>query len=193
MAINELISQVISRMTGDGSDELKALLKQAMAETTNFLDAHEATKTETETRRKKIRELEATANALKEEMEKIKANSPDVEQLKAKAANYDKLIADQLNAKKATWQKKAEILKVPENDKRHEKVKMVMDKFRSAPEGTELAESDIDFNLALMDTLEATGHFTIPADPKPGFGKPAPVNTGNHITSGQALFTNKLT
>jgi hypothetical protein len=75
-----------------------------------------------------------------------------------------------------------------------EKVKLIKDKFRHAPEGKELADADIDFNLALFDTLETAGHFAIADESKPGFGKPAPVNNQAGLkTSGQALFTNKLT
>jgi len=173
----------------------KGQLRQVLTDVSELNEILLQTQNEAGTHRKNKAQIETELREAKDKIETLTKTTPDIEALKQKAEQYDVLLANQVKAKAEGWQKKAEIFAIPETDKRHSIITKIKDQFHFAAEGQALTEQQIDDNMRLMTTLEAAGTFEVSNNPQPGFPRPADTRPpdANIKTSGQALFTNKLT
>ena len=158
MAIKEILDKIKSQLGADAPAEVSALLADATREATDILDTLSSANRESASRKAKIRELEQELEIEKDKTEKMTEKQKEFEQFKSKAEQYDQYLAKQNQEIISSWKAANEKLaSIKETDKRYERVKPVLTKFKKAEEGKELSAADAKFNLDLYDIMVSTG------------------------------------
>jgi len=158
MAIKEILDKIKDKLGADAPAEVSALLADATREATDILDTLSSANRESASRKTKIRELEKELEIEKEKTEKMNEKQKEFEQFKSKAEQYDQYLAKQNQEIISSWKAANEKLaSIKETDKRYERVKPVLTKFKKAEEGKELSAADAKYNLDLYDIMVSTG------------------------------------
>ena len=158
MAIKEILDKIRSQLGADAPAEVSALLADATREVTDILDTLSSANRESASRKTKIRELEQELEIEKDKTEKMTEKQKEFEQFKSKAEQYDQYLAKQNQEIISSWKAANEKLaSIKETDKRYERVKPVLTKFKKAEEGKELSAADAKYNLDLYDIMVSTG------------------------------------
>ena len=158
MAIKEILDKIKDKLGADAPAEVSALLADATREVTDILDTLSSANRESASRKAKIRELEKELETEKDKTEKMNEKQKEFEQIKAKAEQYDQYLAKQNQEIISSWKAANEKLaSIKETDKRYERVKPVLTKFKKAEEGKELSAADAKYNLDLYDIMVSTG------------------------------------
>ena len=158
MAIKEILDKIRSQLGADAPAEVSALLADASREVTDILDTLSSANRESASRKTKIRELEKELEIEKDKTEKMNEKQKEFEQIKAKAEQYDQYLAKQNQEIISSWKAANEKLaSIKETDKRYERVKPVLTKFKKAEEGKELSAADAKYNLDLYEIMVSTG------------------------------------
>ena len=158
MAIKEILDKIKSQLGADAPAEVSALLADATREVTDILDTLSSANRESASRKAKIRELEKELEIEKEKTEKMNEKQKEFEQIKAKAEQYDQYLAKQNQEIISSWKAANEKLaSIKETDKRYERVKPVLTKFKKAEEGKELSAAEAKYNLDLYDIMVSSG------------------------------------
>ena len=158
MAIKEILDKIKDKLGADAPAEVSALLADATREATDILDTLSSVNRESASRKTKIRELEQELEIEKDKTEKMTEKQKEFEQFKSKAEQYDQYLANQNQEILSSWKAANEKLaSIKETDKRYERVKPVLTKFKKAEEGKELSAADAKYNLDLYDILVSTG------------------------------------
>ena len=158
MAIKEILDKIKSQLGADAPAEVIALLADATREATDILDTLSSANRESASRKAKIRELEQELEIEKDKTEKMTEKQKEFEQFKSKAEQYDQYLAKQNQEIISSWKAANEKLaSIKETDKRYERVKPVLTKFKKAEEGKELSAADAKYNLDLYDIMVSTG------------------------------------
>lgn len=158
MAIKEILDKIKDKLGADAPAEVSALLADATREATDILDTLSSANRESASRKTKIRELEQELEIEKDKTEKMTEKQKEFEQFKSKAEQYDQYLAKQNQEIISSWKAANEKLaSIKETDKRYERVKPVLTKFKKAEEGKELSAADAKYNLDLYDIMVSTG------------------------------------
>jgi chromosome segregation ATPase len=158
MAIKEILDKIKDKLGADAPAEVSALLADATREATDILDTLSSANRESASRKTKIRELEKELEIEKEKTEKMTEKQKEFEQFKSKAEQYDQYLAKQNQEIISSWKAANEKLaSIKETDKRYERVKPVLTKFKKAEEGKELSAADAKYNLDLYEIMVSTG------------------------------------
>ena len=158
MAIKEILDKIKDKLGADAPAEVSALLADAAREATDILDTLSSANRESASRKTKIRELEKELEIEKDKTEKMTEKQKEFEQFKSKAEQYDQYLAKQNQEIISSWKAANEKLaSIKETDKRYERVKPVLTKFKKAEEGKELSAADAKYNLDLYDIMVSTG------------------------------------
>ena len=158
MAIKEILDKIKSQLGADAPAEVIALLADATREATDILDTLSSANRESASRKAKIRELEKELEIEKDKTEKMTEKQKEFEQFKSKAEQYDQYLAKQNQEIISSWKAANEKLaSIKETDKRYERVKPVLTKFKKAEEGKELSAAEAKYNLDLYDIMVSTG------------------------------------
>jgi chromosome segregation ATPase len=158
MAIKEILDKIKSQLGADAPAEVSALLADATREATDILDTLSSANRESASRKTKIRELEQELEIEKDKTEKMTEKQKEFEQFKSKAEQYDQYLAKQNQEIISSWKAANEKLaSIKETDKRYERVKPVLTKFKKAEEGKELSAADAKYNLDLYEIMVSTG------------------------------------
>ena len=158
MAIKEILDKIKDKLGADAPAEVSALLADATREVTDILDTLSSANRESASRKTKIRELEQELEIEKDKTEKMTEKQKEFEQFKSKAEQYDQYLAKQNQEIISSWKAANEKLaSIKETDKRYERVKPVLTKFKKAEEGKELSAADAKYNLDLYDIMVSTG------------------------------------
>ena len=158
MAIKEILDKIKSQLGADAPAEVSALLADATREVTDILDTLSSANRESASRKAKIRELEKELEIEKEKTEKMTEKQKEFEQIKSKAEQYDQYLAKQNQEIISSWKAANEKLaSIKETDKRYERIKPVLAKFKKAEEGKELSAADAKYNLDLYEIMVSTG------------------------------------
>ena len=158
MAIKEILDKIKDKLGADAPAEVSALLADATREATDILDTLSSANRESASRKTKIRELEKELEIEKDKTEKMTEKQKEFEQFKSKAEQYDQYLAKQNQEIISSWKAANEKLaSIKETDKRYERVKPVLTKFKKAEEGKELSAADAKYNLDLYDIMVSTG------------------------------------
>ena len=168
MAIKEILDRIKTALGADASAELTALLADANREATDILDTLSSANRESASRKAKIRELESELEAKRSEMEAAPDRKKEIDALKAKADQYDALVANEQKKVLASWQDaKSKLDAIKDSDKRYSRVSAVNGKFKTAAEGAELDADAARYNLDIYETLLAAGGLDEPQAPDP--------------------------
>jgi len=158
MALKEILDKIKDKLGADAPAEVSALLADAAREATDILDTLSSANRESASRKTKIRELEQELEIEKDKTEKMTEKQKEFEQFKSKAEQYDQYLAKQNQEIISSWKAANEKLaSIKETDKRYERVKPVLTKFKKAEEGKELSAADAKYNLDLYDVMVSTG------------------------------------
>lgn len=158
MAIKEILDKIKDKLGADAPAEVSALLADATREVTDILDTLSSANRESASRKTKIRELEKELEIEKDKTEKMTEKQKEFEQFKSKAEQYDQYLAKQNQEIISSWKAANEKLaSIKETDKRYERIKPVLAKFKKAEEGKELSAADAKYNLDLYDIMVSTG------------------------------------
>ena len=162
MAIKEILDKIRSQLGADAPAEVSALLADATREVSDILDTLSSANRESASRKTKIRELEKELEIEKEKTEKMTEKQKEFEQFKSKAEQYDQYLAKQNQEIISSWKAANEKLaSIKETDKRYERVKPVLTKFKKAEEGKELSAADAKYNLDLYDIMVSSGRVIV--------------------------------
>ena len=158
MAIKEILDKIKDKLGADAPAEVSALLADATREATDILDTLSSANRESASRKAKIRELEKELEIEKDKTEKMTEKQKEFEQFKSKAEQYDQYLANQNQEIISSWKAANEKLaSIKETDKRYERIKPVLAKFKKAEEGKELSAADAKYNLDLYDIMVSSG------------------------------------
>jgi chromosome segregation ATPase len=192
MAIRDRINTVISQLTGDNAEALKAELRQALTEADNMNEALIQANGEAKTRKEKLRESEAKVAELNENIEKFNNITPELARLK-------KVETDFLAEKKAgfdnrltAWNDKAKVFGIDKTNKLFEKVEKIKADFIFGSDEVPLNDEQLTANERAYALLDKAGYFATDEGGGKGFDRPFTGTQPPTGTPGSSLFTNKV-